>query len=142
MSPLALNTLVEEVTALYGAAGTVRSSSLRPGLPLIEGDATQLRQVIHNLGEFAGRTGRRADARIQVRTELVEIEEANTKARAVRLATKTMDRDFRRIYFGVRSSLMSRASQAVPALASRWSRRSSTSMARASKSSIAAARAE
>ncbi|HZA96824.1 MAG TPA: ATP-binding protein, partial [Burkholderiaceae bacterium] len=58
-----------------------------PGLPLIEGDATQLRQVIHNLlvnsqDALAGRP----DARIYVRTELVEIDEANTKARAVRLA--------------------------------------------------------
>ena len=51
LSPLALNTLVEEVAALYGAEaghGAIQLS-LRPGLPLIEGDATQLRQVIHNL---------------------------------------------------------------------------------------------
>lgn len=87
--PLALNTLVEEVAALYGfevGAGAIELS-LRPGLPLIEGDATQLRQVIHNLivnaqDALVGRT----DARILVRTELVEIEEANTKARAVRFA--------------------------------------------------------
>jgi nitrogen fixation/metabolism regulation signal transduction histidine kinase len=91
LSPLALNTLVEEVAALYGADtghGAIQLS-LRPGLPLIEGDATQLRQVIHNLlvnsqDALAGR----ADARIHVRTELVEIEEANTKARAVRLAVE------------------------------------------------------
>ena len=89
LSPLALNTLVEEVAALYGfevGAGAIELS-LRPGLPLIEGDATQLRQVIHNLivnaqDALVGRT----DARILVRTELVEIEEANTKARAVRFA--------------------------------------------------------
>ena len=88
LSPLALNTLVEEVAALYGAeAGTgAIQLSLRPGLPLIEGDATQLRQVIHNLlvnaqDALAGR----ANGRIVVRTELVEIEEANTKARGVRL---------------------------------------------------------
>ena len=91
LSPLALNTLVEEVAALYGAeagSGAIQLS-LRPGLPLIEGDATQLRQVIHNLlvnsqDALAGRP----DARIHVRTELVEIEEANTKARAVRLAVE------------------------------------------------------
>ena len=89
LSPLALNTLVEEVAALYGfevGAGAIELS-LRPGLPLIEGDATQLRQVVHNLivnaqDALVGRT----DARILVRTELVEIEEANTKARAVRFA--------------------------------------------------------
>ncbi len=91
LSPLALNTLVEEVAALYGveAGGGTLRLSLRPGLPLIEGDATQLRQVIHNLlvnsqDALAGR----ADARIWVRTELVEIEEAGTKARAVRLAVE------------------------------------------------------
>ncbi|MEP6608466.1 MAG: ATP-binding protein [Burkholderiaceae bacterium] len=91
LSPLALNTLVEEVAALYGAdaSGGTIELSLRAGLPLIEGDATQLRQVIHNLlanaqDALLGRT----DARICVRTELVEIEEANTKARAVRLAVE------------------------------------------------------
>ncbi|HYM47776.1 MAG TPA: ATP-binding protein, partial [Burkholderiaceae bacterium] len=91
LSPLALNTLVEEVAALYGfeVGGGVIELSLRPGLPLIDGDATQLRQVIHNLivnsqDALVGRT----DARILVRTELVEIEEANTKARAVRLAVE------------------------------------------------------
>ena len=90
LSPLALNTLVEEVAALYGteASGAIQLS-LRPHLPLIEGDATQLRQVIHNLlvnsqDALAGRV----DGRIHVRTELVEIEEANTKARAVRLAVE------------------------------------------------------
>ena len=91
LSPLALNTLVEEVAALYGAEaghGAIQLA-LRPGLPLIEGDATQLRQVIHNLlvnsqDALAGRS----NPRIQVRTELVEIEEATTKARAVRLAVE------------------------------------------------------
>lgn len=91
LSPLALNTLVEEVAALYGVdiGGGAVELALRPGLPLIEGDATQLRQVIHNLvvnaqDALAGRT----DAHILVRTELVEIEGANTKARAVRLAVE------------------------------------------------------
>ncbi|MBA2547443.1 MAG: HAMP domain-containing protein [Burkholderiaceae bacterium] len=91
LSPLALNTLVEEVASLYGAevSGGAIELSLRSGLPLIEGDATQLRQVIHNLVANAqdALLGR-GDARIFVRTELVEIEEANTKARAVRLAVE------------------------------------------------------
>ncbi|MGH6611968.1 MAG: sensor histidine kinase, partial [Burkholderiaceae bacterium] len=86
LSPLALNTLVEEVAALYGSSVEL---ALRPGLPLIEGDATQLRQVVHNLvvnsqDALAGRT----DPHILVRTELVEIEEANTRARAVRLSVE------------------------------------------------------
>ncbi|MDQ3215066.1 MAG: ATP-binding protein [Pseudomonadota bacterium] len=91
LSPLALNTLVEEVASLYGAevSGGAIELSLRSGLPLIEGDATQLRQVIHNLVANAqdALLGR-SDARIFVRTELVEIEEVNTKARAVRLAVE------------------------------------------------------
>ncbi len=91
LSPIALNTLVEEVAALYGVeVGTgAIELALRPGLPLIEGDATQLRQVIHNLLVNAqDALADRKDARICVRTELVEIEEANTNARAVRLAVE------------------------------------------------------
>lgn len=91
LSPLALNTLVEEVAALYGAEvsdGAIELS-LRAGLPLIEGDATQLRQVIHNLlVNSQDAMHGRPDARIWVRTELVEIEEASTKTRAVRLAVE------------------------------------------------------
>jgi nitrogen fixation/metabolism regulation signal transduction histidine kinase len=91
LSPLDLNTLIEEVAALYGAGteGSVLQLALQPGLPLIEGDATQLRQVIHNLvvnaqDALVGRPG----PHILVRTELVELDEANTTARAVRLAVE------------------------------------------------------
>jgi PAS domain S-box-containing protein len=51
MKPLDLNALAGEVLGLYGQAldnGLLRSE-LAAGLPLINGDATQLRQVIHNL---------------------------------------------------------------------------------------------
>jgi nitrogen fixation/metabolism regulation signal transduction histidine kinase len=53
--PLDLNPLVQEVLALYGTAldSGVLSAQVEPGLPLIMGDATQLRQVIHNLVQNA-----------------------------------------------------------------------------------------
>jgi PAS domain S-box-containing protein len=91
LSPLDLNALIEEVAALYGAGteGSVLQLALQPGLPRIEGDATQLRQVIHNLVVNAqdALVGR-AEPRILVRTELVEFDEANTTARAVRMAVE------------------------------------------------------
>ena len=51
MKPLDLNELVGEVLALYGHAidAGQLATTLAPGLPRIRGDATQLRQVIHNL---------------------------------------------------------------------------------------------
>jgi nitrogen fixation/metabolism regulation signal transduction histidine kinase len=91
LSPLDLNALIEEVAALYGAGaeGSALQLALQAGLPLIEGDPTQLRQVIHNLivnaqDALVGRP----EPRILVRTELVEFDEANTTARAVRLAVE------------------------------------------------------
>jgi nitrogen fixation/metabolism regulation signal transduction histidine kinase len=47
--PIDLNLLVDEVLALYAGAEHAPRAELAPGLPLVEGDATQLRQVIHNL---------------------------------------------------------------------------------------------
>ena len=91
LSPLDLNALVAEVGALYGAdsGGSAVHLQLASDLPLIEGDATQLRQVIHNLivnaqDALAGR----ADANVVVRTELVETDEGSTRARAVRMAVE------------------------------------------------------
>ena len=91
LSPLDLNALIAEVGTLYGAepgTGPVHLQ-LAPELPPIEGDATQLRQVIHNLVANAqdALVGR-ADGRILVRTELVEIDEGSTRARAVRLSVE------------------------------------------------------
>jgi len=91
LSPLDLNALIAEVGTLYGAesgAGPVHLQ-LAPELPPIDGDATQLRQVIHNLVANAQEAlGGRADARIVVRTELVEIDEGSTRARAVRMSVE------------------------------------------------------
>ena len=55
LQPLDLNELVRDVTALYGDAldqGTL-TLQLGHGLPLIMGDATLLRQVVHNLVQNA-----------------------------------------------------------------------------------------
>jgi nitrogen fixation/metabolism regulation signal transduction histidine kinase len=55
LMPLDLNALVAEVLALYGQAqehGRL-DAQLAPDLPFIMGDATQLRQVVHNLVQNA-----------------------------------------------------------------------------------------
>ncbi|ELX12524.1 nitrogen regulation protein NtrY [Janthinobacterium sp. HH01] len=51
LEPLDLNALVEEILHLYlrGEGDDIIHPQLAPGLPLVMGDATQLRQVIHNL---------------------------------------------------------------------------------------------
>ena len=55
MAPLDLNALAGEVLALYGQAqdNGLLVPRLAPDLPLLLGDATQLRQVIHNLVQNA-----------------------------------------------------------------------------------------
>jgi nitrogen fixation/metabolism regulation signal transduction histidine kinase len=55
MEPVDLNGLVAEVLALYGDAQEHGHlvSQMEPNLPQIEGDVTQLRQVVHNLVQNA-----------------------------------------------------------------------------------------
>ncbi|HOL36570.1 MAG: PAS-domain containing protein [Proteobacteria bacterium] len=55
MSDVDLNALAAEVLALYGQAqdNGLLAAALEPALPRILGDATQLRQVIHNLVQNA-----------------------------------------------------------------------------------------
>jgi nitrogen fixation/metabolism regulation signal transduction histidine kinase len=48
LRPIDLNALIEQVVTLYGQEDAVLLQ-LQPDLPWIEGDATHLRQVIHNL---------------------------------------------------------------------------------------------
>ena len=86
LSPLDLNALITEVGTLYGVeTGGPVSLQLGIDLPSIDGDATQLRQVIHNLvANSQDALAGRVDGRIVVRTELVEIDEGSTRARAVR----------------------------------------------------------
>jgi nitrogen fixation/metabolism regulation signal transduction histidine kinase len=69
---LDLNALVGEVMALYG--GPIEQGRLvaqpAPGLPAVVGDATQLRQVIHNLVQNAlDAVADRADGRVRISTE-------------------------------------------------------------------------
>ena len=116
-APLDLNALVEEIGALYGAEAPEAQTDaagewttqvvlrLAGGLPLLEADAGQIRQVIHNLigNALESISGGQADAAarghspraglVVVRTEVVTIEnpgraEAVPAARAVRLSVE------------------------------------------------------
>jgi len=86
LKALELNALVGEVLALYGQAqehGRL-SAELHAGLPAIVGDATQLRQVVHNLVQNAlDAVADRADGRVVIATEPVRNEHG--EVRAVRL---------------------------------------------------------
>lgn len=83
---LDLNALVNEVLALYGTAqeaGRLKPE-LTPGLPPILGDASQLRQVIHNLVQNAlDAIAERPDGCVRLRTEIARTEQG--ELRAVRL---------------------------------------------------------
>ncbi len=72
LAPLDLNELAREVLTLY--AGQQESGQLiatyAQGLPPIEGDATQLRQVVHNLVQNAlDAVAEQAEGRVLLRTE-------------------------------------------------------------------------
>lgn len=86
LHPLDLNALVAEVLALYG--GVLESGHLiaecAHDAPWIVGDATQLRQVIHNLVQNGmDAVAERPDGRVRVATEVVRNERG--EIRAVRL---------------------------------------------------------
>ena len=87
LAPLDLNALVAEVLVLYGDAiesGRLVSTRAKD-LPWIVGDATQLRQVIHNLVQNGlDAVAERAGGQVQVSTEPVRNELG--EARAVRLS--------------------------------------------------------
>jgi len=84
--PLDLNALVLEVLGLYASAqeqGRLQAQ-LADALPAIEGDATQLRQVIHNLVQNAlDAVADRPDGLVQVTTEAAYADDG--ALRAVRL---------------------------------------------------------
>jgi nitrogen fixation/metabolism regulation signal transduction histidine kinase len=84
--PLDLNALATEVLALYGTAqesGRLRAE-LTPDLPLILGDTTQLRQVIHNLVQNAlDAVADRPEGCVRLLTEIARTEQG--ELRAVRL---------------------------------------------------------
>jgi nitrogen fixation/metabolism regulation signal transduction histidine kinase len=95
LAPLDLNALIEEVASLYGAerggAGdAILHLELSAGLPRVAGDATQLRQLIHNLlanAQEAGQGSTVGRPRVNVRTEVVRAADA-TVAQAVRLTVE------------------------------------------------------
>jgi nitrogen fixation/metabolism regulation signal transduction histidine kinase len=89
LAPLDLNALVAEVLALYGRETDRRrlESQCASGLPAIQGDATQLRQVIHNLVQNGlDAVAEQPDGRVTVSTELIRGDQGPT--RAVRLAVQ------------------------------------------------------
>ena len=87
LAPLNLNELVGDVLALYGEAiehGRLAAACAKD-LPWIVGDATQLRQVIHNLLQNGlDAVAERADGQVRIATEPVRNELG--ELRAVRLA--------------------------------------------------------
>jgi nitrogen fixation/metabolism regulation signal transduction histidine kinase len=89
LAPLDLNALVAEVLALYGQAtdrGTL-VARCEPGLPWIQGDATQLRQVVHNLVQNGlDAVAEQADGRVVVGTEALRSDAG--QVRAVRLSVQ------------------------------------------------------
>ena len=92
LQPLDLNTLIAEILELYPdrREGRAIQSHLSVDLPRVLGDATQLRQVVHNLlqnaQDAAFESDRQDEARIDVTTEVVRYTEAEGGTRtAVRL---------------------------------------------------------
>ena len=70
MRELDLNALVREVLTLYESLGSRIALELAPDLPPIYGDASQLRQVVHNLMQNAqDALTETAEPRIVIRTE-------------------------------------------------------------------------
>jgi nitrogen fixation/metabolism regulation signal transduction histidine kinase len=94
LQPLDLNSLIGEILDLYlaGDESDIIHAALAPGLPAVMGDATQLRQVIHNLlanaqDAMSERGAGAPRARIDVTTEAIHYQSAGGgEGTAVRLA--------------------------------------------------------
>jgi PAS domain S-box-containing protein len=79
LTPVDLNAFIEEVASLYGAERIAAGDApvrldLAPALPRIAGDATQLRQLIHNLlanAQEAAHGSPSRQPRVTLRTEAV-----------------------------------------------------------------------
>jgi nitrogen fixation/metabolism regulation signal transduction histidine kinase len=89
LAPLDLNALIEEILHLYigGDEGGIMHPKLADGLPSVMGDATQLRQVIHNLLQnaqdaIADRAAQTEEARIDVATEAIHYQDSDGSRRA------------------------------------------------------------
>ena len=86
LTAIDLNALVVEVLGLYGNAQETGRlhAELAPALPAIEGDSTQLRQVIHNLVQNAlDAAAELADGSVRIVTEVARTEQG--EPRVVRL---------------------------------------------------------
>lgn len=93
LAPLDLNALVIDVLALYGHAVDkgILVTELAPDLPTIQGDATLLRQVVHNLVQNAldvitEHPPEGEPARVLVRTDIPRHPDGSV--RAIRLAVR------------------------------------------------------
>ena len=89
LAPLNLNALIEEILHLYigGDEGGIIHPQLAQALPQVMGDATQLRQVIHNLLQnaqdaIADRAAQAEEARIDVATEAIHYQDSDGSRRA------------------------------------------------------------
>jgi nitrogen fixation/metabolism regulation signal transduction histidine kinase len=94
LTPLDLNALIEEILHLYlgGDERDIIHATLAPSLPNVMGDATQLRQVIHNVLQNAqdaviDGAGQGHAPRIEVVTEAIRYQDSDgSKRTAVRLS--------------------------------------------------------
>jgi len=73
---LDLNALIHEVLMLYESLGSSMRLNLATDLPPVQGDATQIRQVIHNLLQNA------QDALVGTENPFIEIATARREGRA------------------------------------------------------------
>ncbi len=89
LAPLDLNALVREVLGLYAAAqeqGRLQAT-LEPGLATIDGDASQLRQVIHNLVQNAlDAVADQPDGQVHVSTEAARDDDGALRSVRLRVA--------------------------------------------------------
>ncbi len=88
LAPLNLNALVDEILGLYTGDDErdMIHAQLTPGLPLVMGDATQLRQVVHNLLQNAQdaimeRTDHATPPRIDVVTQAIHYPDSDGSQR-------------------------------------------------------------
>ncbi|MDT7834090.1 sensor histidine kinase [Aquabacterium sp. OR-4] len=89
LAPLDLNALVREVLGLYAAAQEQGRlvPRLEPGLPGIDGDASQLRQVIHNLVQNAlDAVADLPDGQVQVSTAAARADDGALRSVRLRVA--------------------------------------------------------